>query len=301
MMHITSIKEYTPKQFFLARILRVVPLYWICTIGVALLIYAIPNLGRGTELSVRHFLLSLAFIPHTTSLEPNTILPMLKVGWTLIYEMYFYGVFGLAMAILYKYRAALSAFIILTPVLLFAIFNASRDSAFAISVYGDPIVVQFLIGVALALFYNYIKPQIESLCYRKKIIITIFLLVASVVGLTLADSLSIRDSFFLRLLGYGLPSALIVGTCLFAERLVKNFHRIPFLLGEASYSIYLIHMLPLALFRFAWGKLNLPTTGLMPAITFVALASLSSVLIGLLLYWSVETRLIKLARVATKS
>lgn len=300
MMHITSIKEYTPKQFLLARILRVAPLYWVCTLGVALLIFLLPSLGRGTELSVRHLILSLTFIPHTTTLEPGTILPMLKVGWTLIYEMYFYGAFGLAMVVSYRYRAAITTTLILIPVLLFAILDADRNNAFLVSVYGDPIVVQFLVGMALAYIYKAGNKTFITSPLPIGKVTTAFLLVISFAGLGIADNLDIRENFFLRLLGYGTPCAVIVGTCLFADRLVKRRHHIPFLLGEASYSIYLIHMLPLAVFRFAWGHFSLPTSGFSPAIIFVILASLSSIIFGLLLYWTTETRLMKLARLATR-
>ena len=43
---------------------------------------------------MEHLLLSLAFIPHANPRELSDYTPLLKLGWTLNYEMFFYAVMG---------------------------------------------------------------------------------------------------------------------------------------------------------------------------------------------------------------
>jgi exopolysaccharide production protein ExoZ len=78
-------RKDAPVDFLGRRIIRIVPLYWLCTIAVVLLqiggLYAHKKI-TGTTLG-----LSLLFLPNANIVH--------GVGWTLNYEMYFYAILAI--------------------------------------------------------------------------------------------------------------------------------------------------------------------------------------------------------------
>ena len=91
-----------------------------------------------------------------------------------------------------------------------------------------------------------------------------------------------------RLAVYGIPSvailmaAILVDTETFFDNAISNS------LGAASYSIYLVHMLPLGLMRWVWTKFGMPTEGVFWALVFVFCAVGSAAICGILSYLLVE-------------
>ena len=83
-----------PITFFVRRLARIVPLYWLAT--AVLVWFVVPYASTKAVLG------SLFFAPHIPSEAP-----LLFVGWTLIFEMFFYAVF--AIALLAKRRFAVVA------------------------------------------------------------------------------------------------------------------------------------------------------------------------------------------------
>ncbi len=80
-------------RFVLRRIIRVVPVYWFYTslmLGVALFA---PDMLRNFKLSWFHVAASYLFIPWATPGD-NDFHPLLGIGWTLNYEMFFYILFA---------------------------------------------------------------------------------------------------------------------------------------------------------------------------------------------------------------
>src|SRR5206468_9063056 len=67
----------------------------------------------------------------------------------------------------------------------------------------------------------------------------------------------------------GIPAAVLVaaGACLEQHGRVGSSSSWKFL-GDASYSIYLVHLLPITLFRRVWTMADLPTNGLANALVF---------------------------------
>src|SRR3979409_1937400 len=77
-----------PEQFFLRRLIRVVPFYWAATaFGVAMGAVA-PSLFPRTTSSVPHLISSLLFFPPPAA--NGDVVPTLVLGWSLNYEMFFY-------------------------------------------------------------------------------------------------------------------------------------------------------------------------------------------------------------------
>ena len=83
--------------FMKRRLLRIVPLYWFYTLLKVALILALPGLATRSSVDSAHLAASLFFTP---AMSPwGLIEPTLPVGWTLNFEMLFYAVFALAIAL----------------------------------------------------------------------------------------------------------------------------------------------------------------------------------------------------------
>jgi exopolysaccharide production protein ExoZ len=102
-----------------------------------------------------------------------------------------------------------------------------------------------------------------------------------------------------RVLMWGIPAALLVSGCVFLERETGPWLApLPLLLGDASYSIYLVHMATaLAVFQ-AWRKVTALHNPAGTAATMIV-ATLASVGAGVLVYWFVERPIIKHFKVPT--
>ena len=82
-----------PAEFMWDRIARVVPLYWLLTLAATAVAFIDPSLFKSTIADPALVLQSLLFIPFVKA--NLTMQPVLFVGWTLNYEMFFYLVFAL--------------------------------------------------------------------------------------------------------------------------------------------------------------------------------------------------------------
>src|SRR5689334_16532037 len=96
-MTITTVDKRAPGEFLRRRIIRVVPLYWMITLSYAALAVMAPTLFRSASPDFLHTLGSLAFVPQFHPLFPSAIWPVVIPGWSLNYEMFFYGIFALAL------------------------------------------------------------------------------------------------------------------------------------------------------------------------------------------------------------
>jgi exopolysaccharide production protein ExoZ len=67
-------------------------------------------------------------------------------------------------------------------------------------------------------------------------------------------------------------------------------------MGDASYSIYLTHILTLGVLRTAWKRLGLVEQDLGSACVFLAASIAVSILVGIAVYYVVEVPLMRLSR-----
>jgi peptidoglycan/LPS O-acetylase OafA/YrhL len=85
MMYVT---ENNQKNFLVKRIIRIVPLYWILTLGVFSIAIFYPDLLNNTTANFEHLIKSLFFIPFDKNGSGH--FPILFLGWTLNFEVIFY-------------------------------------------------------------------------------------------------------------------------------------------------------------------------------------------------------------------
>jgi peptidoglycan/LPS O-acetylase OafA/YrhL len=207
------------------RLARIVPLYWLLTVAVILIALVKPSLLNSTIVSVETVVKSLLFIPYEKN--GGAIQPILFLGWTLCYEMFFYMIYGACL--LFGAKATWYACAaVLCLVALGAIWpHGSVEWRF----YTSPILIEFALGMMLHKVYS------ASSSFRSRSNNLAVALVILACGTHFLITTFVGPSVF--------------ASSLFAVLLVSGFllMRLPHgkiwatlvLLGDASYSLYLIH------------------------------------------------------------
>lgn len=140
--------EGTPygwRVFAFKRLVRIVPMYWaITTVKLAMLL-AVPAVVLHSQIDWSFIAKSYAFIPAIN--KDGEIHPLLGVGWTLNFEMFFYLLFALALA----WR--MPPLRLIAPVLcgltLLSLFR-SPEWPVPLQFWADPVVMDFLAGMLIA-------------------------------------------------------------------------------------------------------------------------------------------------------
>ena len=155
--------------------------------------------------------------------------------------MFFYFIFGLCLVLPVRFRMTCLAGIVMAASLLGAIYHPSGA---ILQTYTDSLVWEFIFGVLLA--YLLLKGTNRLLACA-----VTMLLVGAVVDLLICRF--ITSVSLPRVLTTGLPAAGLVGGMLWLEqndRILRS--SVLLLLGNASYSLYLLHGFVLAILRREW-------------------------------------------------
>jgi exopolysaccharide production protein ExoZ len=273
---VTSRKTPTPGQFLARRAERIVPLYWLVTLGTAAAAILAPNAFPAMRPTASHVMQSLVFIPHRDS--TGLIAPLIVPGWTLNYEIFFYLLFAATFMVPARLRVwlvsgTLAALVALRPL------GDSANAAWA--TYTDPILLEFAAGLWLGWAWS-----AERLPGRRT---AMLLMGLGVLGLA-ATAVTGVDVSGARVLLWGLPAAaLVTGAVSFERQGAIPRWRVLEEIGNASYSIYLVHGLAIsAVLRLMGQFIAAP-----PLVVFVA-SNLAGVLSGLLSYHLLERPLMRL-------
>jgi exopolysaccharide production protein ExoZ len=214
----------TAKAFLADRLWRIYPLWWVALVPW---LFMVP---RGPT-----------FIASSLTLWPiyagGYYVPVLKVGWTLSFELLFY--FGMTLAL--RTRA-------IVPLALYALalVGALTTRNPLLQFVGSPMALEFLMGVVIARL-----PRRSMAGLLVPLGIGLFALSSPAVG-DVESSLGAYWTLW-RALEWGCPAALIVWGALSVEPLFK--HRsldLPVAIGDASYSVYLFHPVVAYGLTFVW-------------------------------------------------
>jgi exopolysaccharide production protein ExoZ len=231
--------------FFRRRVLRIVPPYWSFTFLIFLAALRFPQLMGATHAGFLDLLKSLFFIPF--SKENGLIQPLLFIGWSLNYEMFFYC--ALAIGLLLNKRMLtkrLSSRI--SPVwigaLLVALVSIACHPFAAHSIpadfYARDIVFEFILGV---LSYALCRAIPTRTAVRLRLP-ALFLTFASALLLIAIQAILPQPGYFygMRLLSLGLPSFLLVTSASLLSQADWDARLTSLvLIGDASYILYLLH------------------------------------------------------------
>jgi exopolysaccharide production protein ExoZ len=226
-----------PGRFLAKRAVRIVPLYWLITLGLTAAALIAPARFSDQQPTVPHVLMSLAFIPHINPRgEP---FPLLQLGWTLNYEAIFYLLFAIALALPRAWRLRFLAFVLVSG----AIGGFMDPPAYVLLL--NPLLLEFLAGVLLAAGLGKGRGPGRSLGW-----LLLGLGAAGFAGLALVHPT--WDAW--RPLFWGPPAFLLVAgaVCIEADGGVPRLPPLG-LMGDASYSTYLTHPLTLGAFAMTAG------------------------------------------------
>lgn len=233
----TSGRDVGFLAFFVRRLIRVAPLYWIATLALLAIALIAPRLVKTVVISWPHTIASLLFVPMESPAMPGNMFPLLIPGWSLNYEMAFYLLFGISIAAARSKKSYL---------VIFALIAASAYGWLAMpggipGFFCNPIILTFGAGILLGDAYTSgkLKPCVPG---------AIVLAACAVAAHFGASFLEFSNRF----LSAGVPAAIFVAAALLAGNSVK-WPRWALTLGDASYSLYLFHTFVLGAARFLVG------------------------------------------------
>jgi len=233
-------------RFLYHRVTRIYPMYWFYSI-LMLVIYLIQfRTGNNTRITS---------ITSSFLLLPQSHLPLMVVGWTLVHEIYFYVVFSILLAVHERWLLALLTIWGIASIIggLIPCENVT------IKLITNPLTLEFIFGCFIALIHFSKKPSLEFAKY-----LGWPLLFISFVGWLLAYSVCIKNgvqpvsSGWLRIVVFGIPSVLLLYALVTLEKysswLLPNWL---ISIGDASFSLYLSHLLIIAAIGRIWQKLGI--------------------------------------------
>lgn len=216
-------RETEPLKFLQKRAIRIVPLYYLLTVGIFLIALVMPHLLRTTAADPVALIKSLLFIPYARI--DGTVQPVLFLGWTLNFEAFFYVLFAFGL-LLPAHRIAVAISLLAAFVAMGLIFDTN---SVAFEFYTRGIIIEFVWGCLVFLVYSR-RPDILRAWRWAWPIPAALILAQNFVHPHLPQEIAI-----------GIPAALLVALILPFQTENTALGRFFSLLGDASYSIYLIH------------------------------------------------------------
>jgi len=265
------------KAFFLKRFIRIYPIYWIIAS-----VYLFFQLYTG-KYSIKT---NLVFIIKSYLLIPQAVDPFLFPAWSLIFECFFYIIFGTCLLLGIKWSKYVFA-----GWLLLILIGQIIDIPFFHQMSFSPLILEFLFGCFIGYIFHTYSNRIKE--YDNGIFYS---------GLALMVIVWILGSFFLTLpvkkslwscMIYGsISSLLILGSALKDTNGTIRLPNILLLIGESSYTIYLSHQIVLGL---VYKKSVLLfsknfTTGLLNIIGIIAF--ILAVIVGIIFHEAIEKKLL---------
>ncbi|QRG07710.1 acyltransferase [Xanthobacter dioxanivorans] len=260
-------------SFYHKRLVRIAPLYWIVTTASLALLLLAPQLVKSGRAETWHIIASYLFLPARHPVL-GTLEPLVVPGWTLNYEMFFYLLWG--MALLLPQRQRLPAVSLAIAGLALLGIAAPGDNPF-FAFYTSPIMLEFVFGLAIGLWY--LKGPTIGRGWGWVLM-----------GCGFVSLLSQGDvPPETRMLRWGIPAAMVVVGALVLER-SRPVPRVGLLalLGDASYSLYLVHGMVLSAVGQVFVRLSPqlalqgPALYIACAVTAVGAAIVVSVVVHLL-------------------
>jgi len=245
------------RLFFIDRVRRILPLYWLLTLVAyaAYLLYpSLVNSSGGETYILESFLL-----------WPVDGKFLIQNGWTLSFEFYFYLLFAAASLIFGHY--IYSVILILTLPILASLFNVDWANNFL----ENTIVYEFVYGIIAYYILEYIKNIYWKATWFLLTVLVIFYFIAGRAG---------SDGLVAFILVVSLGAINISKLSVERSSVLRLLNR----LGDSSYSLYLVHVFSLVVL----SKLYRYIVGLDSFVLFVSVLCVGSILAGWFVYCLIE-------------
>jgi peptidoglycan/LPS O-acetylase OafA/YrhL len=227
------------RRFLFRRVTRIYPLYWIyfaLILPLFLLHPEMVNSHHGRPDLLTSFLLI-----------PDRHLPLLIVAWTLSYELYFYLVFAAIYRFLDERQAVFGLLAWAAVVTLgnLALSGGSDDPVLHVAF--NPLTLEFIAGCFVARLIPRAGRLASTLCLAGGL--AVFLAGAFTVGSapTMQPELA-----WTRAAVFGVAAALLLAGAVGWESATRHAPRLSVDIGDASYSLYLAHVLVIGAVGWLW-------------------------------------------------
>jgi peptidoglycan/LPS O-acetylase OafA/YrhL len=228
------------------RLIRVVPLYWIFTTAMLVAMLVFSGHITHNEIVWQNVVASYFFIPWNNAYD--RAYPVLILGWTLNFEMFFYAL----MAVSLSFSKKLGVWFLYGAIALFGVLGwADFPLPQPLAFWANPIVFEFLFGVLLA--------QGRASGLRLPLLGALIMGGSAVALMLYVKGAGIAGHhWWARPFWMGVPAALICAAAVLSpegdrpgvlKRLLSKG-------GDLSYALYLSHPFALTLVAMAWGTLH---------------------------------------------
>jgi exopolysaccharide production protein ExoZ len=250
----------TASEFAWRRIRRIMPIYLVCCVPAFLI-------AGKTGFGWREVLATLLLWPATDVMAE----PLIPVAWTLCFEMLFYA----SAALVLIDRRWL--YVLLG---LYAVAFSLRPLGPVFQFIGNPLVLEFLLGVVIARSPTWRLGMLGVPIGFAALVLAGPLQIAPTGGTM--DFLAGQEGVH-RVLVYGLPATLIV----FGALQMKARESVWTYLGDASYTLYLVHTFAVSALLTLWMVFPLQ------ADLIIAVTMATSVILAWRVYERVEKPLLR--------
>jgi exopolysaccharide production protein ExoZ len=282
-MATTSVRE-TWGRFLVARATRIFPLYWVYSGVVLMVAFVAPGI---VNTSFHH----QPSVWRSLLLVPDTVDPLLAVGWTLTHEAYFYLVFT-ALLFLGSVRlgglCVWAAGIFITRGLMSVL--PTQETSPVLAVILNPLTFEFIGGACVGLAIGNEMSRGAKLAF----IVGCAALIA--VCVSTGSSSALDAAQWQRVFRFGFPFMFMLYGLAASEKIygAKHVPEFAIRIGDASYSLYLTHVLVLSAIGRCFALLPVHNIG--AEVLFVALCIVGTNGIGLLSYRWVEFPVLRMLR-----
>ena len=248
-------------EFVRRRLTRIIPLYWLATLAAFIAIRVMPGFLEG-EATFPGLVKSLLFIPYTR--PDGLIRPTLFLGWTLNYEMLFYALVALGIALVAKRATLFAAAVIPVVMLAGLLFKGSGGRA-----YSSPAMLEFIAGVAAYYIIDKVSP---IACGRIKYWL-MGMVALSLPWIWFAEKFAMQHRSIPVTFFTGVPAfVMVLGALLLSKAGFDLKWRWVAYLGDTSYALYLLHPFVEAAFRRRFDLSSSPIAAFSCVVLAVLLA-----------------------------
>ena len=272
---------HSTARFLSRRIVRIAPVYWLATA-----IYALKLIAQSNPPSWLAFTESLFFIPFRNPAENDMMRPVLGVGWSLNYEMFFYVVLAAALLLPKQARFAAVTTLMLAFMLLGQTHVAGAEAG--LWLLATHWLGYFLLGMFIAMAESRLHAHLPALrgtvvLSSVAAIVVTYLLTRNLLTMTDAQGHLVS----------GTLGTLAVMLCVTARPsrstnpLSRQIQRWLVNAGDGSYSTYLFHSFVLGPAARILAKLHITP----PPLLFAALMVIVCTIVGYIVFRLFESRM----------
>ena len=230
-------------EFLKRRAIRLVPIYWLYTTAMLAALVMFNGRIAHNDVTLGQIVASYVFVPWPRA--DGDLRPILSLGWTLNYEVFFYLAFGAVMAASKRRGMLLLAGAFIALVLLGVLV---RPDSWVAYFWTRPIILEFLFGIGLA--------RVFRAGVRLRWPAAAAMVVAGIGLMMLATALNLQY-LLMRPLWAGVPALIICAGLALGPGSHHPLMRLARAGGDSSYSLYLSHAFTVNIASMVWLRLSL--------------------------------------------